>query len=181
MRKVVEMVDQIIQKITSLATVLAGLFILATAVMVCYEVIVRGLFDAPTEWSLEMSVYLVLASGFLGLAATYADDKHIRVDILTARLSERSNTCLNIFVGIVSLGMCLVFLVESWDMVLTSYQMNNTSPSTLRVPLFIPQLSLPVGFLLLLLQLVRKIMLDILDLSTKQPPAPAIAAQRRDD
>ncbi|WP_236614577.1 TRAP transporter small permease [Sporomusa ovata] len=176
----VELVDQIIQKVTSLATVLAGLFILATAVIVCYEVIARGLFDAPTEWSLELSVYLVLASGFLGLAATYADDKHIRVDILTARLSERSNACLTIFVGIVVTGMCFVFLVESWDMVLTSYQMNNTSPSTLRVPLFIPQLSLPVGFLLLLLQLARKIILDILDLSTKRRLTPEKASKRRD-
>ncbi|WP_425058730.1 hypothetical protein SCACP_33880 [Sporomusa carbonis] len=164
MGKIINLLDGIIQKLTSLATVLAGMGILLTAVIVCYEVIMRGLFNAPTEWSIEVSVYLILVSGFLGMAVTYADDKHIRVDILTSRLSARTNTCLNIFVGLVSLIFCVIFLRESWDMALVSYQLDRTSPSTLRVPLFIPQLALPVGFFLLLLQLIRKIIIDVYSL-----------------
>jgi len=43
-------------------------------------------------------------------------------------------------------------------MALNSYQLNMLSTSTLRVPLFIPQLSLPVGFAMLALQFLANLL-----------------------
>jgi TRAP-type C4-dicarboxylate transport system permease small subunit len=163
--KILGWLDALIRRLTAATTALAGGCLLITALIVTYEVVMRGLFDAPTEWSIEVSVYLVVVSGFLGLAVTYAEDKHIRVDLLTSKLSARANRRLEVFVGAVSLVFCLIFLVESWDMVAVSYQLNRTAASALRVPLFLPQLALPVGFLLMLLQLVRKLIIDLAGLN----------------
>lgn len=51
--------------------------------------------------------------------------------------------------------------MQSLDMALLSYEMDNTSPSTLRTPMWIPQMSLPIGMGLLLLQFVRTLLIDI--------------------
>ena len=40
--------DRLLTFLTHLAALLAGLFILATALIIVYEVIMRGLFHAPT-------------------------------------------------------------------------------------------------------------------------------------
>src|SRR4051794_16011907 len=62
--------------------------ILGIAAIVLYEIVARGLFDAPTVWVQEVAVYLLLIAGFLGLAPTLAAGEHIRIDILSRRFSE---------------------------------------------------------------------------------------------
>lgn len=51
---------------------IAGICILATAIIVAYEVVLRFVFNAPTEWVNETSVYLVMVSAFLGFAPALA-------------------------------------------------------------------------------------------------------------
>ena len=75
-------IDQILEKLTQAAAILAGIFLLATAFIIVYEVIMRGLFHAPTEWVLEISTYFIIVAGFLGLAITYRQRAHIQVDLV---------------------------------------------------------------------------------------------------
>jgi len=137
---------------------IAGICILATAFIVTYEVVLRALFDAPTEWVNEISVYLILISAFLGFAPALAAGKHITVDLVTCKLSAQTNKYLGVIVSILGLGFSLVFLVTSTEMTLNSYRLNMLSTSTLRIPLFIPQLSLPVGFAMLALQFLANLL-----------------------
>jgi len=137
---------------------IAGICILATAFFVTYEVLLRALFDAPTEWVNEVSVYLILISAFLGFAPALAAGKHISVDLVTSKLSAQANKFLGIIISILGLGFSLVFLVTSSEMVLNSYQLNMLSTSTLRIPLYVPQSSLPVGFFMLSLQFLANLL-----------------------
>ena len=66
----------------------------------------------------------------------------------------------------VGIFFCAVFVMQSLDMALLSYEMDNTSPSTLRTPMWIPQMSLPIGMGLLLLQFVRTLLIDIQKISS---------------
>ena len=141
-----------------IAGFIAGVCILATAFFVTYEVILRALFDAPTEWVNEVSVYLILISAFLGFAPALAAGKHISVDLVTCKLSAQANKHLGVLVSLLGLGFSLVFLVTSAEMALNSYRLNMLSTSTLRVPLFIPQMSLPVGFSILALQFLANLL-----------------------
>lgn len=137
---------------------IAGICILATAFIVTYEVVLRALFDAPTEWVNEISVYLILISAFLGFAPALAAGKHINVDLVTCKLSAQTNKYLGVIVSILGLGFSLVFLVTSTEMTLNSYRLSMLSTSTLRIPLYIPQLSLPVGFAMLALQFLANLL-----------------------
>ena len=151
---------------TKIVAVIAGILILMPALMVFYEVVMRGLFNAPTEWSIELSVYCVLIAGFLGMSVTYAAGKHIHVDIVVGSLSPRTRCFIEVFTTCVGIFFCAVFVMESFDMAILSLEMDNTSPSTLRTPMWIPQMALPIGMGLLLLQFVRTLLVDIAKINT---------------
>lgn len=165
MAKLLSLLDRAVQAMTTFVTAVAGLFILITALIITYEVVMRSVFNAPTEWVIEISVYLIIVAGFLGLAVTYAEDKHIKVDLLTIKLPAKLNKYLGLLVNIIALVFGLICLIESWDMAATSFAIDRTAASSIRMPLWIPQAALPIGFGLLLLQIIRKILLDLSDLA----------------
>lgn len=165
MKSAIEIYGKILDSVTRVVAVIAGILILLPALMVFYEVVMRGLFNAPTEWSIELSVYCVLIAGFLGMSVTYAAGKHIHVDIVVGNLSPRTRCFIELFTTCVGIFFCTVFLMESFDMAMLSLEMDNTSPSTLRTPMWIPQMALPIGMGLLLLQFVRTLLVDISKIS----------------
>lgn len=153
MKSAIEIYGKILDAVTKIVAVIAGILILMPALMVFYEVVMRGLFNAPTEWSIELSVYCVLIAGFLGMSVTYAAGKHIHVDIVVGSLSPRTRCFIEVFTTCVGIFFCAVFVMESFDMAILSLEMDNTSPSTRCTPMWIPQMALPIGMGLLLLQL----------------------------
>jgi C4-dicarboxylate transporter, DctQ subunit len=120
--------------------------------------VLRFVFDAPTEWVNETSVYLVMVSAFLGFAPALASGKHISVDLLITKFPPKTNKLLGAIVSLLGLIFSLVFLVTSTEMALNSYRLNMLSVSTLRIPLYLPQLALPVGFALLSLQFIANLL-----------------------
>lgn len=166
MKSAIEIYGKILDAVTKIVAVIAGILILMPALMVFYEVVMRGLFNAPTEWSIELSVYCVLIAGFLGMSVTCAAGKHIHVDIVVGSLSPRTRCFIEVFTTCVGIFFCAVFVMESFDMAILSLEMDNTSPSTLRTPMWIPQMALPIGMGLLLLQFVRTLLVDIAKINT---------------
>lgn len=158
MKKVIEIYAKVLDSATCAVGVVAGLLFLLPALMICYEVIMRGLFNAPTEWSIEVSVYCVLIAGFLGMPVAYMSGKHIKVDIIIGQLSAKKRSYLDVLTSLIGIFFCAVFFVEALDMTLLSLDIDRTSPDTLRMPLWIPQMSIPVGIGLLLLHFVRTLL-----------------------
>lgn|GEM_PF-45425 len=167
MKALLEVYSKYLGAATRITGVIAGVLLFVPALSISYEVVMRGLFNAPTEWAVEGSVYCVLVAGFLGMPITYEAGKHINVDIIVSRLSPKARYKLEIVSALVGLLFCAVVFSESWDMAMESLDINRISPSTLRVPLWIPQLSIPIGFFLLVLQFIRTILEDILRLKNK--------------
>jgi TRAP-type C4-dicarboxylate transport system permease small subunit len=99
-----------------------------------------------------------MVSAFLGFAPALASGKHINVDLLITKLPPQTNKALGAFVSLLGLIFSLVFLVTSAEMALNSYRLNMLSVSTLRIPLYLPQLALPIGFALLSLQFVANLL-----------------------
>ncbi|MGE4589125.1 MAG: TRAP transporter small permease subunit [Acidaminococcaceae bacterium] len=161
MKTFVELYAKILNRITYVVGVLAGLLFLLPALTIFYEVVMRGVFNAPTEWSIEASIYCVLIAGFLGMPVAYLAEKHIKVDIIIGRFSVKKRCYMEILTSIIGIFFCAVFFLEALDMVILSFEINRTSPDTLRMPLWIPQMAIPFGIGLLLLQFLRTILENI--------------------
>ena len=81
-----------------------------------------------------------------------------------------------------SVLLFFVFMTESTDFVLISYEYHKLSPSILRFPLWIPQLPLVLGSGLRFLELIRQGWADVLALAKGDfSEFQANAAERRDD
>ena len=141
---------------------IAGLLVLLCGFMIVYEVICRGLFNAPTEWVTEIATYCVVIAGFLGMGVAYAGKKHIHVDIFLSKLSAKARCYIEIITSVIGIFYSYLFMVYSWDMVMLSIEYNNCAPTTLGTPLWIPQMAMPIGMAVLLLQIVCTLLEDII-------------------
>lgn len=146
---------------TTVVGTIAGALILFCGFTIVWEVISRSVFNVPTEWVMEISTYCVVIAGFLGMGVAYAAGKHIHVDIFVSKMSQKTRTYAELATSIVGLFYSYLFMVQSWDMVMLSIEYNNCAPTTLGTPLWIPQISMPIGFAVLFLQIIRTIMEDI--------------------
>lgn len=162
MEKFLIIYEKILQVLTKLVGVIAGVLVLYCAFSIVWEVIARGLLNSPTEWVMEISTYCVLIAGFLGMGVAYAGKKHIHVDIFVSKMSPKTLTYVEVLTSLIGIFYSFIFMIYSWDMAMLSLEMNNCAPTTLGTPLWIPQLSMPIGFAVLCLQIIRTLLEDII-------------------
>ena len=162
MEKFLIIYEKILQVLTKLVGVIAGVLVLYCAFSIVWEVIARGLLNSPTEWVMEISTYCVLIAGFLGMGVAYAGKKHIHVDIFVSKMSPKTLTYVEVLTSLIGIFYSFIFMIYSWNMAMTSLEMNNCAPTTLGTPLWIPQISMPIGFAVLCLQIIRTLLEDII-------------------
>lgn len=160
MRSIYKVFNQVLGVITGVAAAIAGLAVLVTAFIICYEIIARSVFHSPTVWVMEISTYLLILAGFFGMAYTMRTNGHICVDFLYSRFSKNVRRGLDILTSLLSLFAIYVCMTESTNYMLMSLNMGVVSPSLLRVPLWIPQTFMVIGFVLLFLEIINHFLGD---------------------
>lgn len=165
-----------LDRIITGAGFLGGLLIVLTALCVSYEVVRRYFFNSPTTWVLEISIYVILASNFLSFAYVLRENAHVKVDFLTNHLAPRTALILEVFTSLLSLLYCGVMAYEGGILTRDSLMRWEVSPTILNVPIFIPQIFIPLGAILLvyqLCQILRKLLREV------TAPAPNPNEERR--
>jgi TRAP-type mannitol/chloroaromatic compound transport system permease small subunit len=142
-----------------------GALLLAAALLVGVEVVIRKAFDLTIGGADELSGYALAISTSWGLAFTLLERAHIRIDSLYVHLPVRLCALLDI-AGLALLTALFVLITwYGYGVFLTSYRLGAHSLSPLSTPLVIPQLIWVLGFVLFLviaiLLLVRALMLLI--------------------
>ena len=145
MQSIFAVYNRILEKVTNFTAVLAGILLFVPVFSIFYEVVSRGLFNEPTEWATELSTYCVLMAGFLGMGEALARGRHIHVDMMISHLPQKTNEVLRMAVSIICMIFTVIFCYTSAQMVYTSYDLDMVAASTLSMPLWIPQLSMPIG------------------------------------
>jgi len=111
----------------------------------------------------ELSAYMLVALAFLGFAYTWREKGHVRVEVLVSRLSPRAQDRVRLVGLILTFAFMLEMNRSAFKMIVYAYQMKMRSSTWMMFPLFWPQLTIFVGFVLLTLVLAA----DILRLWTK--------------
>jgi TRAP-type C4-dicarboxylate transport system permease small subunit len=144
--------DLAVEKAVTWAARLAGLMLLAVGLFVFYEVVCRYVFDSPTLWVMDYSIYLVMWAVFLGAAYTMRTHGHVLVDVLVAKLSPplRRGFALGVHVLVLAFSLCLLAAGVRSNII--AYQMNELTLSALYIPLWYPMSSIPIGFALVALE-----------------------------
>ena len=126
----------------------ASLLFVALVVLIMVEIIGRSFFDYSTMLADEYSGYFYLAAIFFGLAYTFNQEAHIRITIITSRLSNSVKRWVDIFAGLITLVMLLFVLYYSWLFMIDSKEMEMLSENVSETPLYLTQIPISIGIAL---------------------------------
>ncbi|MFA0964992.1 TRAP transporter small permease [Roseivirga sp. BDSF3-8] len=111
---------------------------------VLYGVATRYLLNNQSEWSDELSRFLMIWVSILGAAYAAGSNLHISIDLLPRYLSEKGRRRLHMFISvIVILFVFAVFVVGGLRYIYISFTLGQVSPA----------LQLPVGYVYVVLPL----------------------------
>jgi TRAP-type C4-dicarboxylate transport system permease small subunit len=127
------------------------------------DVIGRYLFNNPILGTLEVFEILLPAIVLLGLGYTQESKGHVSMDLLVTQLSPRTKTILEIVMNGCALVISALILWRGWILTAVYWRMGRTIP-TIDVPMFLPQLFVPLGALMLSLVLMVQMLENIIQL-----------------
>jgi len=129
----------------------------SVGLFVAYEVVMRKL-GMPTQWTEEVSQVAQIWCIYLGAAYVLQQRQLITVDIISDRFSPLLRRRLDLFALLVIIGFSTVVLVQGIRDVAFSVKLGSTTDTALALPMWLIQISLPIGISLLLLQAVAEIL-----------------------
>ena len=138
---------------------LAALFMIGLLVMVLLSIVSRLLhFHVPGTDA--YAGYLMAASGFLALAHTLKRGEHIRVTLLIAQLKGGKHRALELWALGLSGLLAALAAYYSVRLAWQSYTFHDISTSNDATPLWIPQLTMALGTMVMAVAFVDEWLLE---------------------
>jgi TRAP-type C4-dicarboxylate transport system permease small subunit len=139
---------------------LAALFMIALLVMVLLAIVSRlAHFHVPGTDA--YAGYLMAGAGFLALAHTLKRGEHIRVTLLLSALKGRARRALEVWALAAASALAALFAFYSVRLAWQSRQFHDISTGNDATPLWIPQLGMAVGTVVLLIAFVDELVLEL--------------------
>jgi TRAP-type mannitol/chloroaromatic compound transport system permease small subunit len=132
----------------------AAIWLVLIAVLVSAgNAIMRKAFDMSSNAFLEAQWYMFSAIFLLCAPYTLLHNEHIRIDVVTGRLSHRTQTWIDIFGTVFFLlPMAALIMWLSWPVFMRAWSIGEVSSNAGGLIVWPARLLVPVGFLLLVLQ-----------------------------
>jgi TRAP-type C4-dicarboxylate transport system permease small subunit len=142
------------------AGVAAGLSLVATLAAVLLGIFSRlfGVYVPGTE---DYAGYSMAASGFLALGYTFKHGEHIRVSLVLERLTGRRRRATEIVALAVATVAAAIFAWYSVRLCLDSHEFNDVSQGVDATPLWIPQLGMAAGAVVLLVAVLDDLVVTL--------------------
>ncbi|NWF92713.1 MAG: TRAP transporter small permease [Syntrophaceae bacterium] len=141
------------------------LFLSTLTVMVPIEVFLRYLFGKSLYVTEEFTRYLMVWVVFLASSLALREDSHISIGILVNRFKGRTRSYLNLIAQVLLIIFLIFLTVEG--IIALRFQTDQIIPS-LGLPIFWFYLAIPVGSVLMILNLLPRIWEGLKGASGKQ-------------
>ena len=132
--------------------------VLAAVLISAANAVVRKAFNYSSNSFLEIQWYL-FSMIFLFLAGyTLKNNEHVRIDIITGRLSARTRAMIDIFGTLFFLlPMAILIMWLSWPVFVDAYTRNEVSTNAGGLIIWPARLMVPIGFFLLIVQALSEL------------------------
>lgn len=139
---------------------LAALAMIGVLLMVLLSIVSRqvGFHFAGTD---AYAGYSMAAAGFLALAHTLKKNEHIRVTLVLGRLKGRALRALQMWSLSAAVLLAALFAYYSVRLAWQSHVLNDISTGNDATPLWIPQIAMAVGTVVLLIAFVDEWVLHL--------------------
>jgi len=144
----------LIEKINAHAGLFAAWLVIPLNAVVVYEVVIRYVFNNPTDWVYDTAWMLFSAVFLLGGAFTMIEKRHVRIDIIYGALPKKAQLwCDMFFFGVVLIPVLAILTWKGYQFAKLAWMTGENLSTTLWVfPAGPSKTLIPVGFGLLLLQ-----------------------------
>jgi len=144
--------------LSRVAGIVATLLLVAAMVVISEMIFLRYVFRAPTYWQTDFVVFSATAAIFLGAPYVLLRKGHVGVDVIEMLLADKARRRLRLVGSVLALLFCAAMLITCAHYVHEAYVGNWKHSSVWAPRLWIPMLSMPVGFGLLSLQYIAEIL-----------------------
>lgn len=145
----------IFDKVIDYMLMAAAVIVVLDALAVSTDVVLRKVIGFTWSPLYEIITYSLLWMTFLGTTAIMRMNGHVKMDSLTSRLSPKAAALLNSVSHFLCLLLAGVMLFYTIKLTITDYHTNFVLASILNPPKWPIEIIIPVGFLMLFLQLIR--------------------------
>ncbi|MDF1590202.1 MAG: TRAP transporter small permease subunit [Desulfobacterales bacterium] len=144
-----KIINSVNEKIARYASFLVFLLILTLT----YEVVARYGFNAPTQWSFDLTYFLCSMTMIFGMATTWQSGGHVSVDLISANLPRRKQAFLNVFFLLTLFFLCWINII--WMLtphLLNSWKIQERSMTGFMPPIYPYKTWIYIGIAMLILQ-----------------------------
>ena len=136
----------------------AVVMICAAILLIIQVILYRYALGRSTSWQTDVIIFLVVAATFIGSPYVLQRRGHINVDLVATLLNDRGKWWLELLGGVLSLVFCVLMAYYSALWWYDALERGRTTATMIRIPLWLPYLSLPVGMAGLSLQYVANLL-----------------------
>lgn len=155
------------------AAALAALCMVALLVVVLLSILSRQLHIHMPGLD-AYAGYLMASAGFLALAHTLKRGEHIRVTLILSALRGRWRHALEVVALLLGTLLALLFAYYSVRLAWQSHVFNDISTSNDATPLWLPQLSMALGALVMAVACLDELLLEVRGRRSHDAPAEAL-------
>jgi len=148
--------------------------VVVMALSICWEVLCRYLLNSPTDWVNETNQYLLCTMSMLGGGFCLLLDQHVRVDFFFRLHTERRRAVMELFTWWLAALFCVVIIWWGGEMAIEALVKNKLSDTILEMPLWPSLFMVPVGGVLLLLQIISRSLRNILIIKCPDSDLPGL-------
>jgi len=110
----VDTIRKCIQRVTLYVSYLGMILLIPMMLLTTTDVVGRAFWSRPIYGTVELSSYMLAVFILLGIAYTHQVKGHVRVTMLTSRLSERASLALNLVTTLLSMFIIGLLAWQGW-------------------------------------------------------------------
>lgn len=129
-----------------------GILALFSVFAAFYQVFMRYLFNLSPEWTEETVVYVIIWSVFIVASTLTKERGHVGATFIVEKLSTPARRIVEIINSLLAMTFCFLICWWGYQIVHVAYVTDERSLTSLRYPLWIWYLSVPVGTTLIFLR-----------------------------
>lgn len=134
--------------------------LLMIVVITILQVVARFVFDKPLVWSDELARFLLIWMVFIGAAVVSFDDKHMGVEVLQEKMSDKVKLITSLILRVLILLFLTITAVSSIELVKVSHYL---ASGALEIPFSFWRVSATVGCVLMIIFTIMRSVYDIQD------------------
>jgi TRAP-type mannitol/chloroaromatic compound transport system permease small subunit len=163
LRYVLSIIDQISEQ----SGKICSYGILLIVILMFYEVVLRYVLNAPSNWNSDVVQFLFGGIAVLAGAYTLHHNSHINVDVIYRYFSPRIKLAIDVVASVFFFAFCGVMFWFGLEFAASSIAELEVTQTPFGGPVYLVKATIPIGAALIILQGLAKLTRDVIALITK--------------